>query len=72
VDAVAFASPSAVAAVLTALGPDRGLLARTLVAVIGPTTGHSLQEAGIAPGVEPTRHTAVDLAEAIAARLGPR
>jgi len=72
VDAVAFASPSAVSAVAAALGPDLRLLAGTLVAAIGPTTAGALVALGIRPGVEPTRHTGGELAEAIAARLGPR
>jgi uroporphyrinogen-III synthase/uroporphyrinogen III methyltransferase/synthase len=72
VDAVAFASPSAAAAVVAALGPEAGLLSGTLVAAMGPTTARALRELGVSPGVEPTLHTAADLAEAIAARLGPR
>jgi uroporphyrinogen-III synthase/uroporphyrinogen III methyltransferase/synthase len=72
VDAIAFASPSAVHAVVAALGGDRALLASALLAAIGPTTARALRELGLVPGVEPTRHTAWDLADAIAARLGPR
>lgn len=72
VDAVAFASPSAVRAVTAALGARATLLARALLAAIGPTTGDALRAAGLAPGVEPDQHTGPALAEAIAARLGPR
>jgi len=70
VDAVAFASPSSVRAVLAALGPrDVCLLARALVAAIGPTTGDALRAAGLAPALVPDRHTGPDLADAIAQAL---
>ncbi|HYG66536.1 MAG TPA: uroporphyrinogen-III synthase [Anaeromyxobacteraceae bacterium] len=72
VDAVAFASPSAVKAVVAALGPRASLLERTLLAAIGPTTADALSAAGLRAGVQPARYTGRDLAEAIAARLGPR
>jgi uroporphyrinogen-III synthase len=71
-DAVAFASPSAVAAVVSALGERRGLLARVALAAIGPTTSAALRQAGFPAAVESARHTGWDLAEAIAAFLGPR
>ncbi|MGC3997231.1 MAG: uroporphyrinogen-III synthase [Anaeromyxobacter sp.] len=71
VDAVAFASPSAVEAVLAALG-DRRLLERAVVAAIGPTTAEALRGAGLTVGVLPDRHTGQALADAIAERLGPR
>ena len=73
VDAVAFASPSAVEAVVAGLGAAaRALLgAPVLLAAIGPTTGEALREAGLAAGAMPARHTGADLANAIAARLGP-
>jgi uroporphyrinogen-III synthase/uroporphyrinogen III methyltransferase/synthase len=72
VDAVAFASPSAVRAVLAALGSDGvRLLARPLVAAIGPTTADTLQAAGLAPVLVPDRHTGPDLADAIARGLAP-
>ncbi len=72
VDAVAFASPSAVAAVVAGLGPEAPLLRRVVLAAIGPTTAEALRAAGLEPAVEPARHTGADLAEAIAQRLGPR
>jgi len=72
VDAVAFASPSAVAAVVAGLGADAALLRRVALAAIGPTTADALRVAGLEAAVEPARHTGADLAEAIAARLGPR
>jgi uroporphyrinogen-III synthase/uroporphyrinogen III methyltransferase/synthase len=73
VDAVAFASPSAVKAVVAGLGARaRALLgAGVLLAAIGPTTEEALREAGLEAGAVPARHTGADLAEAIAARLGP-
>ncbi|HET8539401.1 MAG TPA: uroporphyrinogen-III synthase [Anaeromyxobacter sp.] len=72
VDAVAFASPSAVAAVVAGLGADAPLLRRVLLAAIGPTTADALRAAGLAAEAEPARHTGADLAEAIAERLGAR
>jgi uroporphyrinogen-III synthase/uroporphyrinogen III methyltransferase/synthase len=71
VDAVAFASPSAVRAAAEALGPDAPVLGRVLLAAIGPTTARALRDLGLAPGAVAERHTGRDLAEAIAARLGP-
>lgn len=71
VDAVAFASPSAVRAVTGALAGRAALLARVLLAAIGPTTAEALRAAGLPIGVLPPDHTGRGLAEAIAARLGP-
>lgn len=71
VDAVAFASPSAVKAVVAGLGEDARLLSRVALAAIGPSTGDELRAAGFAVAAQPVRHTGTDLAEAIAARLGP-
>jgi uroporphyrinogen-III synthase/uroporphyrinogen III methyltransferase/synthase len=72
VDAVAFASPSAVKAVTAALGRDAAALGRVLLAAIGPTTAAALREAALAVGAMPAEHTAPALAEAIAVRLGSR
>jgi uroporphyrinogen-III synthase/uroporphyrinogen III methyltransferase/synthase len=72
VDAVAFASPSAVRSVVEALGDGGRSLGRGLVAAIGPTTADALRELGLSPGVIPTRHTGRDLADALAERLGRR
>lgn len=71
VDAVAFASPSAVKAVVAGLGEDARLLSRVALAAIGPSTGDAIRAAGFAVAAQPVRHTGKDLAEAIAARLGP-
>lgn len=71
VDAVTFASPSAVSAVVAALGDRAPLLARVALAAIGPTTADALRAAGFAVAVQPPRYTGADLAEAVAAALGP-
>jgi uroporphyrinogen-III synthase/uroporphyrinogen III methyltransferase/synthase len=71
IDAVAFASPSAVAAVVGALGGEAGLLRRVVLAAIGPTTTAALRAAGLDAAVQPDRYTGADLAEALGARLGP-
>ena len=72
VDAVAFASPSAVAAVVAGLGEEAPLLKRVVLAAIGPTTADALRAAGLEARAVPARHTGLDLADAIAAALGPR
>jgi uroporphyrinogen-III synthase/uroporphyrinogen III methyltransferase/synthase len=71
VDAVAFASPSAVEAVIGGLGSSAGLLRRVVLAAIGPTTADALRACGFEVAVQPGRYTGRDLADAIAARLGP-
>jgi uroporphyrinogen-III synthase len=70
VDAVAFASPSAVRSVASALGAE--LLRRAVLASIGPTTSDALRALGLEPAVEPARAGGAALAEAIAERIGPR
>lgn len=72
VDAVVFASPSAVRAVAAALGPRASLLARAAVAVIGPTTAEAVRQQGWPVSIRPSYPGTGPLAEAIAARLGPR
>jgi uroporphyrinogen-III synthase/uroporphyrinogen III methyltransferase/synthase len=72
VDAVAFASPSAVRAVVAALAGRVTVLSRCLLAAIGPTTADALREVGLEPGARPERFAGRALAEAIAERLGPR
>jgi uroporphyrinogen-III synthase len=71
VDAVAFASPSAVQAIVRALGPRASLLREVMLAAIGPTTADALAAAGLPAGAVPARYTGSALAEAIAERLGP-
>jgi uroporphyrinogen-III synthase len=72
VDAVAFASPSAVRSIVTGLGARAALLDRCALAAIGPTTAAALQESGLRVAVTPAVSTAADLADAIARHLGPR
>ncbi len=71
VHAVAFASPSAVNAVVAGLGEKASLLRRVVLAAIGPSTGDAIRAAGLEVGTQPVRYTGTDLAEAIAVRLGP-
>jgi uroporphyrinogen-III synthase len=71
VDAVAFASPSAVQAVVGALGARAKLLGQVLLAAIGPTTADALRAAGFTPGAQPARYTGEALADAVADALGP-
>jgi uroporphyrinogen-III synthase/uroporphyrinogen III methyltransferase/synthase len=72
VDAVTFASPSAVRSIVAGLGARAALLDRCALAAIGPTTAAALQEAGLRVTVTPAASTAADLADAIARSLGPR
>jgi uroporphyrinogen-III synthase/uroporphyrinogen III methyltransferase/synthase len=71
VHAVAFASPSAVRSVAAGLGPKASLLRGVLLAAIGPTTADAIRAEGLEVQVQPERYTGPDLAEAVAARLGP-
>jgi uroporphyrinogen III methyltransferase/synthase len=70
IDAVTFASPSAVQGVVAGLGLEAPRLASTLLGAIGPTTAEALRAAGFTAGVVPERHTAPDLADALAEKLG--
>jgi len=72
VDAVAFASPSAVRAVVAGLGSERDALRSVLLAAIGPTTAAALRDAGLDAGAMPSEYTARALGEAIASALGSR
>lgn len=72
VDAIVFASPSAVRAVAEALGRRAPVLARATIAVIGPTTAEAVRQQGWPVAVRPSYPDTGALAEAIAARLGPR
>jgi uroporphyrinogen-III synthase/uroporphyrinogen III methyltransferase/synthase len=70
-DAVVFASPSAVRSVVESLGELRPLLGRATLAAIGPTTAAELRAVGFATVLQPA-HASVDaLAEALAEQLGP-
>jgi len=72
IDAVTFASPSAVKSIVAGLGARAEMLDRVVLAAIGPTTAAALSELGLRVSVVPSTSTAVDLADALAARLGPR
>jgi uroporphyrinogen-III synthase/uroporphyrinogen III methyltransferase/synthase len=72
IDAVTFASPSAVRSVVVALGGRAALLDRCALAAIGPTTAAALQEAGLRVSVTPAISTAAGLADALARHLGPK
>ncbi len=71
-DAVVFASPSAVRSVVAALAERASLLSGAVVAVIGPTTAQAVRDAGLKVDVEPPSASAYALADAVADRLGPR
>ncbi len=70
IDAVSFASPSAVRFLLDALDETaRAALRRCVVAAIGPVTAEALREAGVPPDVVPERATGEDLVAALAAHF---
>ncbi len=71
VDAVVFASPSAVKSVVAALNERARFLSRTVVAVIGPTTAEAVRGAGLRVDVEPASASSRALADAVAHRIGP-
>ncbi len=70
VDAVAFASPSAVRSVISTLAGRVALLERTVLAALGPTTAAELRGAGLVVAVQPARASGAALADAIAEHLG--
>jgi len=72
VDAVLFASPSAVRSVVAALGARSALLGTTVLAAIGPTTAAELRALGFEVGAQPGVSSGAALADAVAARLGLR
>ena len=72
IDAVTFASPSAVRSVVVGLGARAAMLDRCTLAAIGPTTAAALQEAGLRVSVTPAVSTAAGLADALAVHLGPK
>jgi uroporphyrinogen-III synthase len=72
IDAVTFASPSAVKSVVAALGTRAGLLEHCVLAAIGPTTAAALEECGLRVTVTPEISTALALADALARHLGPK
>lgn len=70
--AVAFASPSAVRAVVLGLGARRALLGQVPLAAIGPTTADALRAEGLEVSARPTRYTGGDLADAVAEAVNRR
>ncbi len=72
VDAVVFASPSAVRNAVSGLGPAAALLPQAVVAVMGPTTSAEATALGLKPAVQPARAWARDLADALAAHFAAR
>ncbi|HTP26073.1 MAG TPA: uroporphyrinogen-III synthase [Anaeromyxobacteraceae bacterium] len=69
VDAVVFASPSAVKSAVAQLGVR--MLAHTTLAAIGPTTAAELRAQGLAVAIQPARYSGRALAEALALHFGP-
>jgi uroporphyrinogen III methyltransferase/synthase len=67
IDAVTFASASAVRNFVAMLGQDQAadLLQSTVVASIGPVTAEAAQQLGIATRVMPARYTIPDLVDAL-------
>lgn len=72
VDAVVFASPSAVRSVVAALGPRRTLLGSVTLAAIGPTTASALRDVALHAVVQPDVATGPALADALADHLSRR
>jgi len=74
VAAVTFMSPSAAMYFVRALGRDiwKKMLARVLVASIGPTTSAGLRKLGRPPDIEAPEATAETLADAVVAALEER
>jgi uroporphyrinogen-III synthase len=71
-DALTFTSPSAVHALVEALGADEvATLVDLPVAVQGPTTGRAARKAGWTRVVEAEPRTFEGLAETLARALGP-
>jgi uroporphyrinogen-III synthase len=70
IDAVTFTSPSTVRNFVTLVGPGaRELLARSVVACIGPVTAAAVTELGLAPPVLARRSTSGGLLEALEAHF---
>jgi uroporphyrinogen III methyltransferase/synthase len=67
IDAVTFASPSAVTNFARAFGRDQAadLLAHTVVASIGPVTSDAIRRLGVPVTVQPSTYTATAMADAL-------
>ena len=72
IDAVTFASASAVRNFVSMLGQDQAadLLRSTAVASIGPVTAEAAQQLGIQTSVMPARYTIPDLVDALVEHFG--
>ena len=68
-DAVTFTSSSTVDHLVAALGPQKGLLARTCVASIGPITTATAAQHGLRVDVTAAEHTVPGLVAALETRL---
>lgn len=64
-DAVTFASPSAVRNLVELLGERAGLLASTTLASIGPITSAALRDVGLSPSTEAKSYTADGLVDSL-------
>ena len=73
IDAVTFASASAVRNFVDMLGREQAadLLRTTVVASIGPVTAEAAQQLGIATTVMPRRYTIPDLVDAVVEHFDP-
>jgi uroporphyrinogen III methyltransferase/synthase len=65
IHAVTFTSPSTVRGFLAAGASAERVLRQAVVACIGPTTSAAARAAGLTVAVEPARHTASDLVDAL-------
>jgi uroporphyrinogen III methyltransferase/synthase len=72
IDAVTFASASAVRNFVSMIGEDQAadLLKSTVVASIGPVTAEAAQQLGIQTTVMPARYTMPDLVDALVEHFG--
>ena len=72
IDAVTFASASAVRNFVSMLGQDQAadLLRSTVVASIGPVTAEAAQQLGIQTTIMPSRYTIPDLVDALVEHFG--
>lgn len=71
IDAVTFASSSAVRNLSSLLGEDMRYLRNATIACIGPVTSETAREHGLAVQVEPTQHTIPALVEALVQHFKP-
>jgi uroporphyrinogen-III synthase len=65
IDAVTFTSPSTIDNLVAALGEERGVLEKVIVACIGPATARAARAAGLTVHAEAAEQTAKGLVEAL-------